>query len=320
MMHNSKSSKDTYYQLWVGTTVGSAIMLNCPCHQTTNASEGGGGPGTAQPYKTASIVPSGHTHALKGGQLLDISFLDTSANLFLASMPQARRQHRTSGDEDALAAGGGGGTTAAAGGGGADAEGDDFLNLDNFDLNYQASNSIADNFGASGNSDAGGTNSPSSPTGNTPTGGGFVNPFANTPPPPAQIPLSANSVLDETKFPSKPAKSMRAYMYIQIRNFYMHSRKFFVLKGAMTLGKLGKNDMAIANAVVNSTGQDPVEKTHYAVLTSETQIKVIILPSHTCIHQYSITDTTVAKASVTVVNCKWHSINNNSCFLICGFF
>ena len=60
-----------------------------------------------------------------------------------------------------------------------------------------------------------------------------------------------------------------------------------------------------------STTQDPSaftstsssEKSLFAVLTSENQIKVIGLPSQTCIHKYSISEGSVARASVTVVNC-----------------
>ena len=47
------------------------------------------------------------------------------------------------------------------------------------------------------------------------------------------------------------------------------------------------------------------DKSMFAVLTSELQIKVIGLPSQSCLYKCSIGEGTVAKASVVVVNCKF---------------
>jgi hypothetical protein len=45
------------------------------------------------------------------------------------------------------------------------------------------------------------------------------------------------------------------------------------------------------------------EKNMFAILTSEYQIKVIGLPSQSCIYKHSIAEGTVAKANVSSVNC-----------------
>lgn len=49
---------------------------------------------------------------------------------------------------------------------------------------------------------------------------------------------------------------------------------------------------------------DNPERNQFAVLTSETQIKVIGLPSNTCIYKHMVTEGVIAKASVVVINCK----------------
>lgn len=72
----------------------------------------------------------------------------------------------------------------------------------------------------------------------------------------------------------------------------------FFLKGALTLRKH-------EGSTANTTAATPDnEKAQYAVLTSESQIKVITLPNQTCIYQQNLTDPTIAKASIVVVNCK----------------
>jgi hypothetical protein len=53
------------------------------------------------------------------------------------------------------------------------------------------------------------------------------------------------------------------------------------------------------------------EKSVFAVLTSEHQVKVVGMPSQSCIYKYSISEGTVAKASVCSVNCKFTSPQNS---------
>lgn len=53
-----------------------------------------------------------------------------------------------------------------------------------------------------------------------------------------------------------------------------------------------------------TTTIDSPDKNQFVVITSETQIKVIGLPSHSCIHNYTVTEGIIGKASVVVINCK----------------
>lgn len=61
---------------------------------------------------------------------------------------------------------------------------------------------------------------------------------------------------------------------------------------------------AQAASGASSAATPDSEKTQFVVLTSESQIKVISLPSHSCLYTYNTTDSTIARANVTVVNCK----------------
>ena len=54
---------------------------------------------------------------------------------------------------------------------------------------------------------------------------------------------------------------------------------------------------------------DMSDRQLFVVITSEHQIKVIALPSMITVHKYSISEGTVAKASVVV-------LNSNKCVLI----
>ena len=49
---------------------------------------------------------------------------------------------------------------------------------------------------------------------------------------------------------------------------------------------------------------DLVDRNLFAVITAEHQIKVIALPNLITVHKYAITEGTVAKASVVVLNSK----------------
>lgn len=72
-----------------------------------------------------------------------------------------------------------------------------------------------------------------------------------------------------------------------------------ILKGALTQSKSVKPEMVGA-----ANFESAPEKSQLAVITSETQIKVIALPSQNCIHTHSISEGVVAKANVTVINCN----------------
>jgi hypothetical protein len=55
----------------------------------------------------------------------------------------------------------------------------------------------------------------------------------------------------------------------------------------------------------SNNGQEVVvEKSQFVVITSESLVKVITLPSHNCLHKYALTDSTIAKATVTTINCN----------------
>ncbi|CAF0873638.1 unnamed protein product [Brachionus calyciflorus] len=173
------------------------------------------------------------------------------------------------------------------------------LDIDFSYLNVsQVSNSIADNFYASSyakdnnnnnsdsNSNSCGTNSSPSPT-LTPTVNAFVNPFSN---PTTQVAQATNITSQSTSSIDEPPKSSK------------------MLKKTLIGTKSIKGDYGLT--------QEIIDRNQYAVLTSEYQIKVISLPSNTCINKTAITEGTVAKASITVIN----SISYLTCYLTNGSF
>lgn len=187
----------TTIQLWLGTTYGSVLVLNCNC-QLMSSPGGADGSQTLPPFlKTMSISPSssqGTQHTLKGA-IVNISFLDTNLNPIHSTAPASGPPKTAS---SAAAAGSSVGVSSE------DVE-DDFLNLES-EFNYQTSNSIADNFGSSTGAAAepGLSNSSPSPSSTPNINSTFVNPFANTPPPPTP---SSSSMETETKAAGKSTKS-----------------------------------------------------------------------------------------------------------------
>ena len=74
--------------------------------------------------------------------------------------------------------------------------------------------------------------------------------------------------------------------------------KFINIKKKESVGSSRTNKPELLQEVITS------DKNHFAVLTSETQIKIISLPSQTCIYKNSIPDGNITRASVCVINCK----------------
>lgn len=225
----------TTIQIWLGTSYGSAILLSSQCQtlsqQANNdggiqSSGSGGGVGGTQ--KVSTITTTGTIHSLKG-EIMNISFLDMNANLIITGSPVVNNGGLTSSSSSSGTAATGSGATSKTTVAGDEVE-EDFLNMD-MDFSYQASNSIADNFGTGNNSGGGttdqgstggGTNSSPSPTSTTPTvNSTFVNPFTN-PPPSATNPVAP---FDEKAPPTKLVKR-KISSISNILNNSSNSKKF----------------------------------------------------------------------------------------------
>lgn len=217
------------------------------------------------------LVPSGVVHSLKG-QILDISFLDINGNLLSTT------EDTTSSTKAPQSANSGSNT--------------DLQSNDDFDINEftylsdsHLSNSIANNFYGAPTT-ASSTNNSSTINSNTsssfndsginnssPTSGttsSFVNPFSNQP------------SIEET-FKQTAATTASTNNSSNKTN-----------KKSLSGTRSNKNDF--------NTTQDVSDKNHFAVLTSETLIKVIALPSQTCIYKYVVSEGVITKAKVVVVN------------------
>jgi hypothetical protein len=268
-------------QIWIGTTYGLAIILNLisnktNVHNSSNSSMSQDILSTQKATPSATIAPTGVIHALKG-QIVDIAFLDINGNLLsqtsYTSSSESSYQKRQTFQSSS----------------GVNQVADDLNDLD-IDFSYLSnnavSNSIAENFGGSSNSAS--------------TGSAINNINESASSSPITTPTLGNNIQSTTItddiFSSSLGKDT--------------SSKTSKAKKLLSATRSSKLEFGTTKDNSESDNYKIQESKQFVVITSETQIKIIALPTQTCIHKYAITEGSVVKASVVVINCM------NSNFLI----
>ena len=279
-------------QLWVGTSNGSVFVMNL--HSSTsggNTSPGAGAggdnqvpqPSLAKP-SCSIVAPSGQSYTL-AGPIVDIAFLDMNGNLLThasnSEQPvsgkkrtgsQQRHSHTSTGG------GGGGGDGAEIGAGDVDFDSTDFLYLSQSSM----SNSIAENFYGPASSSTG-ASSLSNSVGYPPSTAASH----NVSPPPAPLP------------PPPVEESNRFSTFSKTSKKILSATRF--TKGDSTSNASDNNMDSSSPTSSSSMASSPAIK-QYVILTSETQIRTLAMPSQTCIHKHTVADGVIAKASVVVIN------------------
>jgi hypothetical protein len=197
------------------------------------------------------------------GQLLDIAFLDINGNLIPQNLTDSSSSYNKR-------------QTYHQSGQAAD----DIADLD-IDFSYLASNtlgnSIAENFGGATSSAGGTTSSVAALSG--------LNDNSTS-----SSPTTNSEDLFGSSFGSKSSSKTKKLLSATKSSKMMESTK------DQTGANVENPDSALSSNKV-------LESKQFAILTSENQIKVIALPTQTCIHKYAISEGQVARASVVVINC-----------------
>ena len=257
-------------QIWVGTTYGLAIVLNLisnntNIHNTSNNSMSQDILNTQKATPSPTIAPTGVIHPLRG-QIVDIAFLDINGNL-LSQTSNTNSNDSTFQKRQTFQASSGVNQVA-----------DDLNDLD-IDFSYLSnntvSNSIAENFGGSSSTGSAinANESASSSPITTPTLGNN-----------AQSSMNTDDIFGTSFGKESVSKTSKA-------------------KKLLSSTRSSKLEFGTTKDNSDSDNYKVQESKQFVVITSETNIKIIALPTQLCIHKYAIAEGSVAKASVVVVNC-----------------